>query len=68
MPDLSEQEINQPDHPEIEQQNFPEFERSTDHPQGDQTHVQSEDLRSVNADSLYKSAKDYSVNRKRNMR
>jgi hypothetical protein len=41
MPENKEQEINQPDNPEIEQQNIPEFEQSTDHPQGDNTCVQS---------------------------
>lgn len=57
MSEDKEKEINPSDYPEIEQKNIPEFEQSTDHPQGDNTHVQSEELRSENADSLYRIAK-----------
>ncbi|WP_373232716.1 hypothetical protein [Cohnella sp.] len=45
MTDNKELEINQPDLPEIEQQNIPEFEQSTEHPQGDNTRVQSQEIR-----------------------
>lgn len=54
MPDEKPQEINPPDTPEIEQQNLPEFEQSTEHPQGDNTRVQSQDIRYENADTIYK--------------
>lgn len=50
MPDNKEKEINQPDLPEIEQQNIPEFEQSTDHPQRDNTFVQSQEMRYENTD------------------
>lgn len=48
-----EKEFQQPDRPEIEQQNIPEFEQSTEHPQGDDTQVRSEKLRYENADRIY---------------
>jgi hypothetical protein len=54
MPDNQVQEINQPDHPEVEQQNIPEFEQSTNHPQEDNTRMQSQEIRYENADALYR--------------
>lgn len=54
MPANYDREINQPDNPEIEQQNIPEFEQSTEHPQGDNTRVQSQEIRYDNADAIYR--------------
>lgn len=48
-----ESEINQPSVPEVEQQTIPEFEQSTEHPDTDNTRVQSEEIRYSNADTLY---------------
>jgi hypothetical protein len=45
MPANQEPEIHSPDNPEIEQQNVPEFDQSTDHPQEDDTRVQSQEMR-----------------------
>jgi len=54
MPENKEQEIVSPDRPEIEQPRITEVEQSTEHPQGDDTRVQSQELRYENADSLYR--------------
>jgi hypothetical protein len=54
MPDFVENpEIAQPSTPEIEQQNITEFEQSTEHPEGDNTRAQSEQMRYPNADEIY---------------
>jgi hypothetical protein len=42
MPENRETEIHSPDHPEIEQQNIPEFEQSTVHPQRDDPQARSD--------------------------
>jgi len=46
-------EIHSPANPEIEQQNLPEFEQSTEHPEQDETQIHSEKLRYENADRIY---------------
>lgn len=48
-----DQEISSPENPEIEQQNLPEFEQVTEHPDRDDTQVRSEKLRYENADTIY---------------
>jgi hypothetical protein len=46
-------EINQPAIPEIQQPDIKEFERSTEHPDKDNTQIQSEEMRYENADKIY---------------
>ncbi|WP_255570442.1 hypothetical protein [Cohnella sp. CFH 77786] len=41
MPTNDNQEIRSPEPLEIEQPDLPEFEQSTEHPQGDDTRVQA---------------------------
>jgi len=48
-----DKEINSPANPEIEQQNLPEFEQSTEHPEQNDSQINSEKLRYENADSIY---------------
>ncbi|WP_199615925.1 hypothetical protein [Paenibacillus alkalitolerans] len=53
MPDNNQPEIQSPSVPEVEQPEIPEFEQVTEHPEGDNTRVQSEEIRYPNADGLY---------------
>jgi hypothetical protein len=53
MPDEREQEISQPDVTEIPHEDIPEFEQSTEHPQGDDTRMQSGAANFANEDFLY---------------
>jgi hypothetical protein len=64
MAEKEELEIVQPDHPEIEQKNLPEFGQSTKTHQDDNTNVLSEEMRFKNADSMYRSARDHDVDQK----
>lgn len=53
MVDKKNLEIYEPVEPEIEQENIPEIEQQTEHPEQNDVRVQSEEIRYKNADRLY---------------
>ena len=50
---VGNEEITQPNITEVEQADVREFDKSTAHPNDDNTHVQSEEIRYENADQIY---------------